>query len=444
MGCADVERRPNVLVLFPDQLRRQALSINGDPNVKTPNIDRLAKQGANFQRAYATNPVCSPAKATMQTGRYPHQTGVVTNEVYLPQSDDSLANSFARAGYATGFIGKWHLDGAAKPGFVPAERRQGYTFFAGFNRGHWYSNRRKGRRGGRYYDDKGALQFPGKFETVYQTDLALEYMANQRDRPFLLFVSYGAPHSPYSPPKEFRRVRPEQLVWRENVPVRQRNKRERAEDLCGYYGLIELLDHEIGLLLDFLETSGMAENTIVFLSSDHGDSHGSHGLATKGQSEEELSGIPLIVAGPGVKAGLVSQTLASQVDFAPTLLSLAGVKPPDSMVGRDLSSALRGEVLDVPSVYLEGRLDFTVQSPETPGARGLAAPWRAIVTPTHKLTLDVHGQVRLLVDLEEDPFERDNLAGKATHQAIEQQLIAQLHELARAAEDPFPVWGQRN
>ena len=190
--------KPNVLIIFTDQWRAQALGCNGDSNARTPNLDRLAAGGANFRRCYATNPVCSPAKAAFQTGRYPHQTGVINNSIYLPETRDSLAHCFARAGYSTGYIGKWHLDGESKPGFVKPGRRQGYQFFEGFNRGHWYYQSKK-LQGARYFTDDGKLIKPEEFESIYQTDLAIRYMKKNKEKPFLLFLSYGTPHSPYVP-----------------------------------------------------------------------------------------------------------------------------------------------------------------------------------------------------------------------------------------------------
>ena len=431
--------KPSVLIIFTDQWRAQALGCNGDPNARTPNLDRLAAGGANFRRCYATNPVCSPAKAAFQTGRYPHQTGVINNSIYLPETRDSLAHCFARAGYSTGYIGKWHLDGQSKPGFVKPGRRQGYQFFEGFNRGHWYYQSRK-LQGARYFTDDGKLIKPEEFESIYQTDLAIRYMKKNKEKPFLLFLSYGTPHSPYVPPKPFDHYKPADLKWRPNVS--QKIRQRYAKGLCGYYGLIEMLDHEVGRLVKSMKEEGLLEKTIIFFTSDHGDSHGSHGLQHKGHPEEESAGIPLILHGPGVRKGLVSQTLSSQIDFAPTLLSMAGIPVPASMVGRDLSRAVTGEKMDVPWVYLEGKMQQVGVRPaadtRNAGGRVVSSAWRTLVTPRYKLAVDSRLEVRLLVDIEKDPYELTNLAAAPALADVRNTLLAKLKEVAKSTGDPFP------
>ena len=431
--------KPNVLIIFTDQWRAQALGCNGDPNARTPNLDRLAGAGANFRRCYATNPVCSPAKAAFQTGRYPHQNGVINNGIYLPETKDSLAHCFSRAGYSTGYIGKWHLDGQSKPGFVKPGRRQGYKFFEGFNRGHWYYQSKK-LEGARYFTDDGKLIKPDEFESIYQTDLAIRYMKRNKEKPFLLFLSYGTPHSPYVPPKPFDHYKPDDLKWRPNVSEKIRQR--YAKGLCGYYGLIEMLDHEVGRLVKSMKEEGILEKTIIFFTSDHGDSHGSHGLQHKGHPEEESAGIPLIVHGPGVKKGLVSQTLVSQIDFAPTLLSMAGIAVPASMAGRSLSPAVAGEKMDVPWVYLEGKMQQVGVRPKAntrnAGGRVVSSAWRTLITPRYKLAVDSRLEVRLLVDIEKDPYEMKNLASAPALADVRETLLAKLKEVARSTGDPFP------
>ena len=433
------EGKPNILIIFTDQWRAQALGCNGDQNARTPNLDRLASGGANFQRCYATNPVCSPAKAAFQTGRCPHQTGVINNSIYLPETRDSLAHCFSRAGYATGYIGKWHLDGTPKPGFVKPGRRQGYQFFEGFNRGHWYYQSKK-LAGARYFTDDGKLVKPAEFESIYQTDLAIGYMKRKKEKPFLLFLSYGTPHSPYVPPAPFDHYKPKDLKWRPNVSEKIRQR--YAKGLCGYYGLIEMLDHEVGRLVKFMKGAGLFDNTIIFFTSDHGDSHGSHGLQHKGHPEEESTGIPLLLHGPGVKKGLVSQVLASQIDFAPTLLSMAGIPVPESMAGRDLSTTVGGGKQDVPWVYLQGKMDRVGVRPaadtRNAGGRVVSAAWRTLVTQRYKLAVDSRMEVRLLVDLEKDPYELKNLAAEPSLAKVRGELLAKLKEVGRSTGDPFP------
>ena len=429
-------QQPNLLILFPDQWRRQAFSCYGDPNVKTPNIDRLATQGVRFNRCYATNPVCSPARAIFLTSRYGHQTGLIQNNLFLPSQETTFPEVLASSGYTTGYIGKWHLDGPAKPGFVPQPRRQGYQWFEGFNRGHWFP------QGARYFTNQGKLTTPKVFESIYQTDLAIDFMKQQKTKPFLLFVSYGTPHTPYRPPARYDRFKPADLSWRPNVPEKIRNSQIYSKHLGGYYGLCELLDHETGRLMAFLDESGLAKNTVVMITSDHGDAHGSHGLHHKGQPEEESLGIPWIIRGPGVKSGVVTETLAGTIDFAPTLLSLCRAEIPDRMVGRNLTPVLAGKEMDVPWVYTQGRMTTAPQRPQTEGnvnaRRNIQAAWRALVTPRYKLAVDNRENVRLLIDLEKDRYEMNNLANEPEHAALQERLWKQLKSIGQQTRDPFP------
>jgi|GEM_PF-218408 len=432
----DSLQQPNVLILFPDQWRRQAFSCYGDPNVKTPNIDRLAAGGVRFNRCYATNPVCSPARAIFLTSRYGHQTGLIQNSLFLPSQEITFPEVLASKGYATGYIGKWHLDGPAKPGFVPPMRRQGYQWFEGFNRGHWFP------QGARYFTNQGKQVNPKVFESIYQTDLAIDFMKQQKAKPFLLFVSYGTPHTPYRPPAKYDRFKPADLSWRPNVPKKIRDSQIYGRHLAGYYGLCELLDHETGRLMQFLDQSGLAKNTIVMITSDHGDAHGSHGLHHKGQPEEESLGIPWIIRGPGVEPGVVTETLAGTIDFAPTLLSLCQAEVPERMVGRDLTPALAGKEMNVPWVYTQGRMTTAPERPQTEGnvnaRRNIQAAWRALVTPRYKLAVDNRENVRLLIDLEKDRYEMNNLANQPAQSALQERLWKQLRAIGQQTRDPFP------
>jgi len=440
--------RPNILLILTDQWRRQALGCNGDPVIRTPHIDGLAAQGVNLQRCYTTDPVCTPARAALQTGRYPHQTGLITNNLYFREGELGVAACLADAGYATGYIGKWHLCGSDRPGFVPPEHRVGFEYFVGFNRGHAYHEPV-------YFTNEGELRQPGGFEPTYQTDLALDFVAAHSHGPFFLMVSYGPPHMPYRPPEGFDRVTPEDLVWRPNVPQDERADPETIRDLCGYYGLGEAVDAEVGRLLEHLAASGGDDDTIVVFTSDHGDMHGCHGMHYKGKPQEESLGIPLIARGPGIPPGATPNGLASTVDVPPALLSLGGVPIPESMSGRDISPLLRGEDLEIDSVYCEGRMnvrdavgsDTPGSPPEAPTSStsranprggGQYRDWRAIVTPRYKLAVDYTGEVVWLTDLRDDPYELRNLANLPEASSVQEELLARLRERGLELGDPFP------
>lgn len=425
----------NLLFLFPDQWRAQAFGHCGDPNVRTPNLDRLAAQGTEFTRAYSNHPVCSPARATLMTGLYSHQTGFLANNFYLPQNPDNLGYRLKDAGYTTGYIGKWHMDGPERPGFVPPNRRQGWDDFHGFNRGHWYRLNDPDESRARYFTPEGELVYSEIFEPILQTDLAINFIDRQKaNEPWALIVSYGPPHDPYTPPPSHQRLQPADLQWRKNVPDRLRSDPETNRDACGYYGLCELMDEQIGRVLRHLDESGQADNTIVVFCSDHGDMLGSHGRHQKLLPFEEASAVPLLVRGPGIPAGQKVTTPVSIIDLPTTFISLAGGKVPERMQGRDLTPALRGKTLPEKSVLMEGLMHQEDRQ------------WRAIVTDRYKLVLVAKEKagdgefdlVDALYDLQEDPFELKNLYHDPAHQSIVQELTAERASRVARTGDVFP------
>ncbi|MBN1342294.1 MAG: sulfatase-like hydrolase/transferase [Phycisphaerae bacterium] len=421
-SAAEASRRPpNVLFILADQWRFSAFSHGGDPLVKTPCFDRLAEQGARWTRAYSANPVCTPNRAAIVTGRFPHQTGMIHNSLMLPPTERSIADVFRQAGYATHYIGKWHMDGQDKPGFVPKGwRRRGFETFIGFNRGHSYYK-------SDMFDDDGKPMKPRGYEPTFQTDLAIQFMKQHQDRPFFCYLSWGPPHMPYKPPPQFDRFKPDQLEWRPNVPPDMRANPKTRRELAGYYGLCESLDHEMGRLMAALDDMSLTDDTLIVFTSDHGDMHGSHGKRYKGDPREESLHIPLLMRLPSrIKPSQKPETLVSSIDLMPTILSLCGRKAPKSCTGRDLSSAvLGGSAPDVKSVYAEGRMQ-------------LATAWRTIVTPKHKLVIDTALKVTQLSDLENDPYEMTNLAGQRQHAALQRKLLDELRDWSMRTGDTFP------
>ena len=432
---AQKQARPNVLVVFPDQWRRQAIGFYGDPVVRTPNIDRLASEGVRFDRCYATNPVCTPARAALLTGRYSHQTGMIKNDLLLPYAERTWPEVLRDEGYSCGYIGKWHMNGVPRPGFVEkGEARQGFDWFAGFNRGHWYP------KGAKYFSSDGEYTEPDEFESFYQTDLAIDFMNQNREGPFFLTMAWGPPHQPYRPAEGFDRVTESDLIWRDNVPEAKRSEERTINQLVGYYGLCETLDHATGRLLDFLDESGLAENTLVVFTSDHGDCHGSHALHHKGHPEEESTGIPLIARLPGtIPAGAVSRTLVSHIDMMPSALSLCDAPIPEQVAGRNLSRAFKGKAVDTKPLYLEGRMGARrVMNKRNATTGHNYGEWRAIITQRHKLAVDWQGNVQLLTDLREDPYEMNNLANKPEAARLQKRLLARLRRIGEREGDPFP------
>jgi len=414
-------RPPNLLFVLADQWRFSAFGHGTDPLVETPTFDQLAADGARWTRAYAADPVCSPNRSAVITGRFPHQTGLINNNLMLPPAERCIGEVFGDAGYATHYVGKWHMDGEDKPGFVPPGwRRRGYETFEGFNRGHFYYETPT-------FANDGTPMEPGGYEPTFQTDLAIQFMTQNKDRPFYCYLSWGPPHTPYNPPDQFDRFDPANLEWRPNVPEEVRNSSKIPKELAGYYGLCESLDYEMGRVLTALDNLGLRDNTLVVFTADHGDMQGSHGQTRKGKPEEESLHIPMIMRLPTrIQAGQTPDTLISSIDLMPTLLSLCGLDAPGTCTGRDLSAAvLGGPAPEVESVYAEGKV-------QTQNA------WRAVVTRQHKLAVNIAGDVTHMFDLETDPYEMNNLANQPAHAALQAELLAELGRWGSETDDTFP------
>ncbi|HVS35310.1 MAG TPA: sulfatase, partial [Gemmataceae bacterium] len=334
---ADEPPRPNVLLIVCDQLRAQSLGCMGDPDVKTPEIDRLASQGLLLRQTFANSPVCCPARAVMLTGQYAHKNGIVANDLRLRESSVTLAKLLKAEGYQTGLIGKWHLDGGPRdPGFVPpGPRRLGFDFWAAYECRHdafhplWFR------------DDPEPIRST-KFEPEALTDVAIDFLKSRKEGPFFLELSIGPPHDPYGAPEKYTKMYdPQKLTmrpnWKEGVPQAGR------EQIAAYDASITAIDDQIGRLMRTLKDLDLEKNTIVLFTADHGDMLGSQGARLKRKPWEESIRVPGVLRYPArVKGGEATDALLSHVDFAPTLLSLCGVPVPADIQGTDLSGAVLG------------------------------------------------------------------------------------------------------
>lgn len=405
--------RPNILLLMPDQYRGTDLGVMGNPDVQTPNMDRLAAEGALIRQTYANSPVCCPARGTLLTGRYGHQHGVDVNDAPLPDDARSIAEILREQGYRTGFVGKWHLEGGIRlPGFVePGPRRQGFDFWAANICTHNYWNMQYFR------DDPEPIDMPGYSAQTF-TDEAIEFIAQDPETPFLCYLQWGPPHNPYTaPPAYMNLYDPEGIHmrdnWQDEVRLGSRN------DIAGYYAAITFLDDEIGRILQVLEETGQAENTVILLTSDHGDMLGSQGTYLKRKPWEESIQVPGVLRYPAaVPAGLEPDILLSHVDVVPTLLGLAGVDPEPQMTGRDLSPALLGEAqTDAPkSVYLQSY---------TETERGEHPAWRGVRTARYTYARS-ESAPWVLYDNQEDPYQQTNLVDDPAHAETRAELDAEV------------------
>jgi arylsulfatase A-like enzyme len=450
--AAQTPAKTNVLFVLADQWRNQAFGHEGDANLHTPHFDALAASGSRWQRCYATNPVCTPNRSCLITGRFSHQTGMVHNDLMLPPGNRSVADCFSQAGYATHYIGKWHMDGQSNPGFVPPGwRRRGFAGFEGFNSGHHYPT------GARYFTNDGKLLWPDVYEPIYQTDLAIDFMKQQKaaGKPFFCYLSWGPPHMPYKPPAEWDTHDPLKLQWRPNVPESEKQRAGTRKSLAGYYGLCESLDHQMGRLIEALDHMGLAENTLLVFNSDHGDMHGSHGLHFKSKPEDESLHVPLMMRLPGkIASGQKPQTLISTIDVMPTILSICGIKPLETAMGIDKSAAVLGGSVECDSVYSMGCIGKG--QPNTNGHAPATTPesqqsddpktniyydppeWRCVVTKTHKLFVTLNNTRNGLFDLINDPYEMTNLWDKPEAAWVQKSLLDRMKQWQKDTGDVYP------
>src|SRR5262245_44798910 len=245
---AQRSRQPNLLFVLADTWRGQVLPSAGDPNLKAPHLARLAREGVDCRRTYASYPVCCPSRAAILTGRFPRAAGVTRNHSLLPLAQPTMSAVLKQSGYRTGYIGKWHLDGRENPGFVPPERRRGFDYWAAYNLQHQHF-------GSVYFRDTPEPVAATGFEPDHLTDLAVEFLRQPDRQPFYLYLSMVAPHAPYTPPQRHATYDPATLRLRDNVPGAAAV--EARKNLAGYYGLCSAVDDCVGRLLATLDDRGL-------------------------------------------------------------------------------------------------------------------------------------------------------------------------------------------
>lgn len=408
-----VKRRPNVVLILTDQWRAEALGCMGNPDVQTPHLDKLASEGTLFRRTLSNTPLCSPARANILTGMYTNRNGMVANDLRLRENITTIGNIYSQAGYHTGYVGKWHLDGGPRfPGFVPpGPRRHGFQYWAANECNHNYFY-------GWYFRNESVPIVSYSYSAEYWTDRAIEFLYDFQDKPFFLMLALDAPHNPYLAPEQYMTLYdPEKLTMEPNWITGTRGGERK--DIAGYYASITALDGQIGKLLETLRQLALEDDTIVLFSSDHGDMLGSQGRTLKMLPWEESIRVPGIMRYPGtVPAGRNSDILFSHVDFAPTLLSLCGLPVPEDMQGSDQSCAVTGNKEQGPSSSF-----FQNFGPYR--ASGVEQAWRAIRTECYMYARYESGPW-LLYDLKTDPYELHNLVQSASAGPLLQQLDAKL------------------
>lgn len=441
-----MKKRSNVIWIVTDQLRAQALGVNGDPNVKTPNIDFLARTGVNFTNAVAGFPLCCPFRGSMLTSRYPHKCNP-GHDTLMPPSQKTIAHVFREQGYDTCYLGKWHLDGGPVNGeragkhYVAPERRGGFQTWLGYENNNaqldcWLHGHKDGKEVEMFRLDD--------HETDALTDLLLSYIEEKKEgRPFFAVLSVQPPHNPYIASPAYARHTPADIKFRKNVPEVEFVREQAGYELAGYYSMIEQIDANVGRILEKLKEAEILEDTHILFFSDHGDMHGSHGQFRKTTAYEEAVRIPFIVSGEkqgvheaGRRSGNVDEVFINHVDIAPTTLGLCGIPVPDWMEGEDYSQFRyldRQEEKDYSdSVYLQSVV-------ATGHFDSINKPWRGLITRDGYKYTCFEGADWLLFDLNKDPYEQVNLVHNNKYKAVRIRLRQELREWVERTGDTFSV-----
>lgn len=424
LSAAERSDKPNVVFLFADQMRAHDLGCMGNSQVITPHLDKLAGEGLLVENMIAASPVCTPYRGQLMTGRYGHATGVVHNDVKLPNSEVTIADQMTQAGYHTGYIGKWHLAGH-RNNPVAKEDRRNWLFWAVRNCSHKHFNPQ-------YWvnDETDAVTVEG-WEPDVQTDVAIEYIRKHRDRPFFLTVSYGPPHNPYKAPERFlEQYEGRKLKERPNVPPRGRRDRDQ---LLHYDAMVTSLDECVGRISAELDRTGLVDNTVFVFTSDHGDMLGSQGHKLKQRPWEESINVPFIIRQPGkIKAGQRRDWIVSSVDLMPTLLGLCGASIPNAVQGIDQSDLFQDKgVENRDSAFL-----FNTHNGGGPGC-----DWRGIRTKDWVYAFHMAGDW-ILYNLKKDPYQLNNLVGRPEHKVKRDELRKQLDSMRAELGENLPLNGR--
>lgn len=437
----------NVIWFTVDQMRAQAMSLVGDPNVNTPNLDRMARDGLHFRNAVSGFPLCCPARGSWLTGQYPHQV-IPGHEYLMDPAIPTVADAFNSAGYHTAWLGKWHLDGHHERDLrggwhqVPAERRGRFKTWIGYDNNNsqydcWVHGHDEDR-------EVPIYRLPGH-ETDALTDLLIDQIDRHQEDPFFLCCSVQPPHDPYTAPPEWSaRQNPASLQMRPNVPAGDHFQRKAREELAGYYALIEHIDANVGRVMAHLEATGLADTTYIVFTSDHGDHHGSHGHFRKMTPHEESIRVPFMVWGGKrwqYRTWADIPYTINHVDLAPTSLGLAGITKPAEMQGFDYSAVARGNYAESAPACgpdLSEAPDSAYLQVVIPTGHGpsIDQPWRGVVTTDGWKYVAISGQPWLLYDLNTDPYEQCNLVfhshARGRRQALQERLARWIEETGDA------------
>ena len=479
--------RPNLLFIFTDQQRADTMRCYGNDVIQTPNLDALADTAFVFENAYVSAPVCTPSRATILTGLYPQNHGAIANNVPLDHSHRTIAEMLPEE-YESAYFGKWHLgdEVVRQRGFdrwlsIEDDYRQYYSkseYLSEFSDYHQFLVESgfepdAESYGGRVFSRSMAARLPVEYtKASFLGRRVAEFLDEERDGPFALYVNFLEPHDPYDGPFNdlYQRDELETGPAFARKPSDEASLRHRLradfysdqvmdgidlsteegmrEVRARYWGNVTLMDRAVGVMLEALEASGHADDTVVVFTSEHGDMLGDHGMVRKMVLYEEAIKVPLLVRAPWLStSGEPVEGRVHHVDLVPTLLDLLDVPLPAHLDGISRVPVLRGETT------LAGN-DVVVEWNEPPGRRYAehkmtvpdlehqllsGQPWRTIVSSAGwKLNLNVEDRCELY-DLNDDPYELRNLYDAPEQTDRVRDLTARVREWQERTGDEAPL-----
>lgn len=423
------QEKPNIIFILVDQWRSTAFGYTGNKQVKTPFIDKLSKESVSFNNCVSVLAKCTPYRAALMTGKYPTTTGMIMNDLYLPEKELCMGEIFKAAGYSTAYYGKWHLDGNGRVNNVQPDRRQGFDYWKAAECSHDFNKMPY------YENDDPTLKYWEKYSPFAIEEDAEKYLdqASKKDNPFLLFLSLETPHfsKHLAPQKYMDMYPPPRLELPPNV-IENKFPKVRNE-LQQYYAHCTATDEAIGALVDKIKALGLYENAIIVFSADHGEMMGSHGVRPqeKQLAWDEAVKTPFLIRYPGIgkNAGKTTQTPITTPDVLPTILSLAKIAIPRSIEGMDLSSVVKN-----PEKAKDRAAIFMSVYPIAPTP---FLEYRAIKTNrfTYVKTPD---KPIMLFDNIIDPYEMNNLVDKPEYKKLQDKMEKQLQrELKKIRDEEF-------
>lgn len=427
MGAGKDDTRPNFLFILIDDLRYDLAHCAGNPVARTPNIDRIARDGVIFSNAFVTISLCSPSRACFLSGQYSHCNGVFVNEA-RPELDPAVPTwprLLQEAGYDTAYVGKWHMGKGSYP-------RKGFN--------HWVSFDGQGVYENPTINTNGVEKQVDGFMTDILSDAAMDWLKQSRDKPFCLYLSHKAIHGPFTaaprheklyedakfphPPNCFDNFEGKPAWLKEGKKPRTPDMTEGMDQtIRKQLRCLASVDEGIGRILNYLTRTGQIENTVIAFAGDNGYYHGEHGLGDKRSAYEESMRIPLILSYPKmIKPSTKIEDMVLQIDVAPTMLELAGVKVPDCVQGKSMVPLLRGEK----PAWRKSFFYEYVQEPQFPKTPSINAVrtdrWKYIRYPE----ID---DIEELYDLRRDPYELRNLAADPAHASTLAEMRKELERL---------------